>query len=137
MMTYKQKAYIEALLQQKEAEMTPNLEYYIQTNEKMVTKDEASALIEELLEAPDKAQKENNEAAKAIRGKYKSVVNALNNKKKASFGGDLRRAGVEFTYSRQYLYFLTDEGKVELEDAPTEQVELFYEVAKSHVRGLK
>ena len=137
MMTDKQRNYIEALITKKETAMTPNLAYYLNTHKEMINKDEASALIEELLEAPDKEVKVTTEAVDMIVRNHKKIVSALNNKKKEDFGVELRLAGVKFTYSRQYLYFIGTGEKVEPADVDNETAEQFIAIAQKHVRGLK
>lgn len=137
MMTAKQESYIKSLFSKKEYEVTPDVAYYTQTNNQMISASEASAVIEYLVSCPDKKVVESNEAAKLIVANKKKIVNALNNKKKQEFGIELRKAGVKFTYTNQYLYFLTEDGKVEPLQASAEQAGLFIEIAKKHVRGLK
>jgi len=137
MMTEKQASYIKSLFSKKEYEITADVVYYTQTNNLMISKSEASAVIEYLVSCPDKKIVQIGEAAKIIIANKKKILSALNNKKKADFWAELRTAGVKFTFTNKYLYFLTEDGKVDPEQASNEQAELFIEVAKKHVRGLK
>lgn len=57
MMTFKQESYIKALMEQKEYEMTANMEYYVTADKRSVTKEDASSVIEYLLTCLDKAEK--------------------------------------------------------------------------------
>lgn len=137
MMTDKQRNYIEVLLTKKDAKVTPNLSHYLNTPAELLNKNEASALIEELLEAADQKVEENTEANQLIVRNNKKIVNALNNKKKATFGVELRKAGISFTYSKQYLHFTGTGEKLEAKDVDSETAEQFIEIAQKHVRGLK
>jgi len=137
MMTEKQATYIKALMNNKEYEMTPDVADYTNTYSEARTKEQASTVIEYLLECDDKEVKESSEARNMIIRNKKKIVNAINNKKKVAFVAELRKAGVKITWSNQYVYFTGTGEKVEPKDVDNETAEAFIEIAQKHVRGLK
>lgn len=127
MMTFKQESYIKALMEQKEYEMTANMEYYVTADKRSVTKEDASSVIEYLLTCLDKAEKSN--AEQIIKENSKAILRALNNKKKKEFSNKVMvfNENYKVRFSNKNLY---------LEDANEEQLNNFLELAKKYVKAL-
>lgn len=127
MMTFKQESYIKALMEQKEYEMTANMEYYVTADKRSITKEDASSVIEYLLTCSDKAEKSN--AEQIIKENSKAILRALNNKKKKDFGNKVMvfNENYKVRFSNKNLY---------LEDANEEQLNNFLELAKKYVKVL-
>lgn len=136
METIKQANYIKALFEKKEYGMTPDVADYTNTYSEARTKEQASAVIEYLLTCDDK-EVEKSEAKDMIIRNKKKIVSALNNKKNFKFAFELKNTPAHVTFSKQHLYFIATGEKVEPTDIDNETAELFNEVAKKYVRGLK
>lgn len=124
MMTFKQESYINALLDQKETELTPDIELFLQRSTNVISKAVASGLIEYLLICPDKTEK--TDVVKVIEANKKALISKIMNKKDTTFRFKAIKLNIYST--NKHLNY---------EKATEEQLEAFIELAKEYkVKGL-